>query len=97
MQIDAYSECMRDDALMTEYACWLNGYYVLEALGCAFGKRKYPKNPIEEAKDKRTEKEKKVDENKKQEQMFVAQMLIRQANFNLSKMMKESDDIEETT
>ena len=87
MQIDVYIETKEEEYKAKEHECWLNGMYVLHALGAAFTKKDYPKDPLKEEKAK--------NKKKKMLDLYVAQMLIRQANFNLSKK-KESDSNEET-
>ena len=95
MQIDVYIETKEEEYREKEHECWLNGMYVLQALGAAFTKKNYPKDPLEEEKDGKTKEERKQNKKKQMLDMYVAQMLIRQANFNLSKK-KESDNSEET-
>lgn len=95
MQIDVYIEEKEEEYKAKEHECWLNGLYVLFALGAAFTKKDYPKDPLKEEKDGKTKEEKEKTKKKQILDLYVAQMLIRQANFNLSKK-KESDSNEET-
>lgn len=54
MHIKAYTEREQEKIKVSEYLSWLNGYYVVEAIACTFGKEKYPKNPLlEEEKENR--------------------------------------------
>ena len=38
MHIEAYSEKEQEKVKVSEYLSWLNGYYVVEAIACTFGK-----------------------------------------------------------
>jgi len=58
MHIKAYSEREQEKIKASEYLSWLDGYYVVEAIACTFGKGKYPKNPLLEE-----EKEEKIKNN----------------------------------
>ena len=51
MQIDVYIETKEEEYKAKEHECWLNGMYVLHALGAAFTKKDYPKDPLKEEKD----------------------------------------------
>ncbi len=54
MHIKAYTEREQEKIKVSEYLSWLNGYYVVEAIACTFGKGKYSKNPLlEEEKEER--------------------------------------------
>lgn len=44
--INAFMDNRRDKIQQLEYAAWLNGVYVVRAIGCTFGNKNYPENPI---------------------------------------------------
>lgn len=47
LTIDAYWENQKKSWEKIEYQSWLNGYYVMNAVGANFSRRvKYPENPL---------------------------------------------------
>lgn len=47
MHIEIYTEKLKYESQVVEYSAWLNGLYVLRAIGNAFSKKsKYPKKPF---------------------------------------------------
>ncbi|MCB7336326.1 hypothetical protein LI010_19925 [Enterocloster aldenensis] len=74
-QIKAYMDNRRDSIQQLEYAAWLNGIYVVRAIGCTFGNKKYPENPITAGKTL-TEEDVNPDDPEKNERIAVAEMAM---------------------
>ena len=88
MHIEAYSEREQEKVKVSEYISWLNGYYVVEAIACTFGKGKYPKNPLQENNNNENG-EKPKSELQKQRELFAARLFATFANAELDKIEKE--------
>ncbi len=56
MMIELYVERQKFEGKKIEYAAWLNGLYVMRAIGSAFSKKvKYPNKPIVNEDDEENE------------------------------------------
>ena len=52
---DAYNKRLQEKYEDLDYAAWLNGMYVMNAIGSAFNKNsKYPEAPISKSKEQKT-------------------------------------------
>ena len=84
--IDAFWKRRKNEWEKTEYESWLSGWYVLNAIGTAFGKHhKYPENPMKQTQVvvedlELTEEE--ADEYRKQ---FIKRLQRMEAKFNKAK------------
>ena len=88
MHIEAYSEKEQEKVKVSEYLSWLNGYYVVEAIACTFGKGRYPKNPLQENNNNENG-EKPKSELQKQRELLASRLFSTFANAELDKIEKE--------
>lgn len=89
MYIDAYTERQEEKYKLIEYVPWLIGKYIVDAIGCTFGKGKYPDNPLsEETQNSNPEveevKELTEEEKIKQTEQLFLKLRIIGANFNIN-------------
>lgn len=93
MHIKAYTEREQEKIKVSEYLSWLNGYYVVEAIACTFGKGKYPKNPLLEEKESENENgEMPKSELQKQRELFAARLFATFANGEINNAEKEDSE-----
>lgn len=83
--IEAYLEKIKQKNETEQYLAWLNGSYVAAAIGCTFGKKSYPKNPLESNSNELEIHEDMTDEEKREmtEKLF-ANLEIMKANYELA-------------
>lgn len=87
--IDIYKEKEEEKYKILEYQPWLIGKYVADAIGCTFGKHKYPKNPLSEENEnsniqKEEARELTEEEKIKQAEQIFLKLRIMSANFNIN-------------
>ena len=97
MYIDVYSERQKEKYKMIEYIPWLVGKYVVDAIGCTFGKGEFPNNPLSEENNNEmvnsnTETELTEEEKIKQTEQLFLKLRIMGANFNLNKNNKDDSE-----
>ena len=99
MYIDVYSERQKEKYKMIEYIPWLVGKYVVDAIGCTFGKGQFPNNPLSENNNEmvnsdteNVETELTEEEKIRQTEQLFMKLRIMGANFNLNKNNKDDSE-----
>lgn len=68
---------------------WINGEYVLEAIGGAFKPNSYPKQPYLAKSDANGSEKPTEEQIQKERDAFVAKLLVMQANYNMGNKEQE--------
>lgn len=87
LHIQSFKEHVEERAREIEYAAWLNGSYVVAAIGTSFCKNiSYPENPLSVRSQSIEEKAKKSGktESELQQELLYMQLRVMQANFQLN-------------
>lgn len=81
--LTAYAERRKEEMELREQTAWLNGVYVLRAIGAAFDKKsRYPDNPIVEKEKRRTDF---TDEEKERyAKILFGQLNVMKENFEMN-------------
>lgn len=84
MTLTAYGERKKEEIEFQEQIAWLNGRYVLQAIGAALnGKKcKYPENPAVEREKKRTDFTE--EEKRKYSQMWLERLNTMKENYEMN-------------
>ena len=92
---ESFNDKLQSDAMMIDYSAWLNGMYVLMAIGAAIDGRKspYPEKAMSVAEKERREEE----AQRSKDEMAAARFMNWAMEFNKQFAAKENQDNAKST